>query len=58
MYAVAALQFIGSGFAWREMRDQWGMDGEAISTTVLWAIRTLLADLEKRGGRCLAEGPA
>jgi AcrR family transcriptional regulator len=57
-HAVAALQFIGSGFAWREMRDQWGMDGEAISTTVLWAIRTLLADLEKRGGRPLSYGPA
>jgi hypothetical protein len=57
-HAIAALQFIGSGFAWREMRDQWGMDGEAIATTVLWAIRTLLADLEKRGGRSLGEGPA
>jgi AcrR family transcriptional regulator len=57
-HAIAALQFIGSGFAWREMRDQWGMDGEAIATTVLWAIRTLLADLEKRDGRPLGEGPA
>jgi len=56
-HAVAALQFIGSGFAWREMRDQWDMDGEAISATVLWVIRTLLADLEKRDGRPLAEGP-
>jgi AcrR family transcriptional regulator len=57
-YAIAALQFIGSGFAWREMRDQWDMGGEAVSTTVQWAIRTLLADLEKRGGRPLADGPA
>jgi AcrR family transcriptional regulator len=57
-HAVAALQFIGSGFAWREMRDQWDMDGEAISSTVLWVIRTLLADLEKRGDRPLKEGPA
>jgi AcrR family transcriptional regulator len=56
-HAVAALQFIGSGFAWREMRDQWGMDGEAIATTVQWAIRTLLADLEKRGDRPLKDGP-
>jgi AcrR family transcriptional regulator len=55
--AVAALQFIGSGFAWREMHDQWDMDGEAIGTAVVWAIRTLLADLEKRGNRPLAEGP-
>lgn len=57
-HAIAALQFIGSGFAWREMRDQWGMDGEAVATTVLWAIRTLLADLEKRDGRPLGEGSA
>jgi AcrR family transcriptional regulator len=57
-HAVAALQFIASGFAWREMRDQWDMDGGAIATTVLWAIRTLLADLEKRDGRPLDEGPA
>jgi AcrR family transcriptional regulator len=56
--AVAALQFIGSGFAWREMRDQWDMDGEAIATTVLWVIRTLLADLKRRGDRPLKEGPA
>jgi AcrR family transcriptional regulator len=57
-HAIAALQFIGSGFAWREMRDQWEMDGEAVATTVLWAIRTLLADLEKRGASPLGEGPA
>lgn len=57
-HAIAALQFIGSGFAWREMRDQWGMDGEAVATTVLWAIRTLLADLKKRDGRPLGEGSA
>lgn len=57
-HAVAALQFIGSGFAWREMRDQWNMDGEAIAETVLWALRTLLADLAKRGDRPLAEDGA
>jgi AcrR family transcriptional regulator len=57
-HAVAALQFIGSGFAWREMRDQWDMDGEAVAETVLWAIRTLLADLERRGDRPLKAGPA
>lgn len=56
--AIAALQFIGSGFAWREMRDQWGFDGAAISETVLWVIHTLLADLAARGGKPLREGPA
>jgi AcrR family transcriptional regulator len=57
-HAIAALQFVGSGFAWREMRDQWDMDGEAVAATVLWVIRTLLADLEKRRGKPLADGPA
>ncbi|HEU4958844.1 MAG TPA: resolvase [Sphingomonas sp.] len=57
-HAIAALQFIGSGFAWREMRDQWDMDGAAIAETVLWAIRTLMADLARRSDRPLAEGPA
>jgi hypothetical protein len=40
------------------MRDQWEMDGDAIATTVQWVIRTLLADLEKRGCLPIAEGPA
>lgn len=57
-HAIAALQFIGSGFAWREMRDQWNMDGGAIADTVLWAIRTLIADLAARGGKPLSEGLA
>lgn len=56
-HATAVLQLIGSGFAWREMRDQWGMDGAAIAESVLWAIRTLMADLARRGNRPLAEGP-
>lgn len=57
-WAIGALQFIGTGLAWRELRDQWQMDGDAIATTTVWAIRTLLADLKKRGDLPLSAGPA
>ncbi|MGN6375600.1 MAG: TetR/AcrR family transcriptional regulator [Sphingomonas sp.] len=56
-YAVAAVQLLASGFAWREMRDQWDMTGTEIATASRWAIETLLADLRRRGGRPLEEGP-
>jgi AcrR family transcriptional regulator len=54
--AAAVLQYLGSALAWREMRDQWGMDGETAAAACRWAIETLLADLEKREGRPLSEG--
>jgi AcrR family transcriptional regulator len=56
--AIAVIQLIGTGLAWREMRDQWGMEAEGMTVACRWAIETLLADLEKRGGKPLAEGPA
>lgn len=56
--ATAVIQFLGSGFAWREMRDQWDMDGAEAAIACTWALETLLADLERRGGRPLSEGPA
>ncbi|QIG81105.1 TetR/AcrR family transcriptional regulator [Stakelama tenebrarum] len=56
-WAIAAIQLMGSDFAWREMRDQWDMDGEESAAAVRWAIETLLADLERRGNKPLSEGP-
>jgi AcrR family transcriptional regulator len=56
--AVAAIQLLGSGFAWREMRDQWDLDGPEAATACRWAIEVLLADLAKRGDKPLADGPA
>ncbi|MDG2534318.1 helix-turn-helix domain-containing protein [Sphingomonas sp. HITSZ_GF] len=56
--AIAAIQLLGSGFAWREMRDQWDMDGPEAAAACRWAIETLLADLERRGGKPLTGGPA
>jgi AcrR family transcriptional regulator len=40
---------------WLEMRDHWGLDGRQIARATGWAIRTLLADLERRGCRPLDE---
>ncbi|NYT43040.1 TetR family transcriptional regulator [Sphingomonas sp. R-74633] len=56
--AIAAIQLLGSGFAWREMRDQWDMDGAEAAAACSWAIETLLADLARRGGTPLDDGPA
>ncbi|NML06017.1 helix-turn-helix domain-containing protein [Sphingomonas sp. G-3-2-10] len=49
-HAIAAIQLLNSGLAWREMRDQWSMDGQSIAATCRWAIETLLKDLEQGGG--------
>ena len=53
--AIAVLQLLSSGLAWREMRDQWQLDGQQVAVTARWAIETLLADLARRGGARLAE---
>jgi AcrR family transcriptional regulator len=42
---------------WLEMHDHWGLEGRQIARATRWAIRTLLADLARRGGRPLDEGP-
>jgi hypothetical protein len=34
---------------WPEMRNHWGLSSEQIARVTGWAIRTLLADLERRG---------
>jgi AcrR family transcriptional regulator len=54
-WALGVVQLLSTGFAWREMRDQWDMDGEEIAAACRWAIRTLLRDLERREGRPLTE---
>jgi AcrR family transcriptional regulator len=55
--AIAVLQLLCSGFAWREMRDQWDLAGDDIARASVWALRTLLADLERRGGQPLDTAP-
>ncbi|PKB25878.1 TetR family transcriptional regulator [Novosphingobium kunmingense] len=40
--ALAVLQLLSSGLAWREMRDQWGMDAPAMAAASRWAIKVLL----------------
>jgi len=56
--AIAVIQLIGTGLAWREMRDQWDMEAEGMTIACRWAIEALLADLERRGGKPLSEGAA
>jgi AcrR family transcriptional regulator len=48
--AIAAIQLLNSGFAWREYRDQWGLDGMAMANASRWAIRAMLKDLAQGGG--------
>jgi AcrR family transcriptional regulator len=48
--ALAILQLLNSGLAWREMRDQWGMKGDQMAQASGWAIRTLVAELARGGG--------
>ena len=55
--AVAILQVLHTT-PWLEMRDHWELKGEEIAEACGWAIRTLLADLRKRGSKPLQEGPA
>lgn len=43
--ALSVLQLLSSGLAWREMRDQWGMDAPAMASTSRWALKTLLKAL-------------
>jgi AcrR family transcriptional regulator len=40
-----------------EMRDHWGLDGRQIARATGWAVRTLLADLERRGNLPLDRDP-
>ena len=46
--ALAVLQLLSSGLAWREMRDQWGLTAPEMAQATGWAIRALLKDLNPR----------
>ena len=56
--AIAAIQLLSTGLAWREMRDQWDLEADGMAIACRWAIETLLADLERRGDAPLSDGPA
>jgi hypothetical protein len=55
--ATAMLQFLHTS-AWLEMRDQWDLTGSDVADVSDWAIRTLLADLRRRGATPLTAGLA
>ncbi len=51
---TAVLAHLASSETWRAMKDESGLDGSEAGKAVGWAIRTLVADLERRnrkGGR-------
>jgi AcrR family transcriptional regulator len=54
--ATAMLQMLHTT-PWLELRDQWGLDGDAIARGIGWTIRTLLADLRARGSAPLDQRP-
>lgn len=43
--AIAIMQLLTSGLAWREMRDQWGFKAPDMAEAARWAIKALLRDL-------------
>lgn len=53
--ATAVVQLMAGGHAWIEMRQQWDLTGEQMAAAVGWAMRTLLADLHKRGAKSIRE---
>lgn len=55
--AIAAMQLLCSGFAWREMRDQWDLDADQMARASIWALRALLKDLQARGNTPLDQDP-
>jgi len=44
----AVVRFLIGSKAWQEMREMWGMSGEESGEAVVWAVETLMADVEKR----------
>ena len=48
LLATAMLQVLHTT-PWLEMRDHWDLTGEQIARVTGWAIRTLIADLRRRG---------
>ena len=57
-WAIAVIQLLSSGFVWREMRDQWGIDAHGMAIAANWAIEVLIADLRQRGAMPLSDGAA
>jgi AcrR family transcriptional regulator len=53
--ALGVIQLLSTGLAWRELRDQWDLDGGEIATACGWAIRALLRDLAARGAKPISE---
>lgn len=49
--AHAAMQLLCTGLAWREMRDQWDLDGTQAAEASTWAVKVLIAHLDREGAQ-------
>lgn len=49
--AHAAMQLLCSGLAWREMRDQWDLSGPDVAEASVWAVKVLIAHLDREGAQ-------
>ncbi|HVY81563.1 MAG TPA: TetR/AcrR family transcriptional regulator [Steroidobacteraceae bacterium] len=45
---AAVLQLLHSAYAWASLREQWDLTAEAAGDATLWAIDTLLSELQRR----------
>jgi len=52
--AAAVLQLLYSAYAWISLREQWALGGPDASCAIQWAARTLINDLQQRGGQPLS----
>ena len=52
--ANAVMQLLCCGLAWREMRDQWHLSGTEASEASVWALKVLMAHLEREGADAFA----
>ncbi|HZF44900.1 MAG TPA: hypothetical protein VEZ26_01080 [Sphingomonadaceae bacterium] len=49
--AHAAMQLLCGGLAWREMRDQWDLNGTEAAEASAWAVKVLIAHLDREGAQ-------
>ncbi|KPL68014.1 hypothetical protein SZ64_07690 [Erythrobacter sp. SG61-1L] len=49
--AHAAMQLLCCGLAWREMRDQWDLNGPDAAEASAWAVKVLIAHLDREGAQ-------
>jgi AcrR family transcriptional regulator len=54
--AIAVIAYLCSSRTWYVMKDEHGMNGDESGNAVAWAVRTLIADLQRRDSVAAKEG--